>query len=108
MKIKELIAALQGLNPEAIVQISSSDNANFIGNVVDIVAFESVPDAADEKAVESTQHNNNVGFNGADSTILTRIAKFGKARGYLSPKQARLCARRMVKYSGQLEELATK
>ena len=61
---------------------------------------------ADEKASGETSHNNGVGFNGADSFILSSFAEQIKARGTLSPKQTEIARKKMPKYAKQLTSIA--
>ena len=60
----------------------------------------------EEQIVEGVVVDNGVGFNGVDGEILTKMAKWYKAKGYLSPKQTALVRRKMLKYAGQLAKLA--
>ena len=69
----------------------------------------------DEQDSQVTKYENGVGFNGADSFILTDIAQ--KSAEYmrknpknlwgLSKGQTELVAKKLVKYSRQLEEIAS-
>ena len=58
----------------------------------------------DEQASESTNHYNGIGFTGSDAQILSSFAKQYKYKGYLSPKQDALLARKIKKYARQLVE----
>lgn len=60
----------------------------------------------DEKRNQETSYNNKVGFNGSDAPILTRIATYYLKHGYLSLKQIELVRKKMLKYSGQLANIA--
>ena len=55
-----------------------------------------------EQVSQHTIENNNVGFSGADSEILSNISEFYKRTNYMSEKQINLCRKRLVKYSSQL------
>ena len=55
-----------------------------------------------EKYCGRTAEYNGVGFNKVDSQILTGFAKQYKDRGFLSPKQEAILARRMPKYYKQI------
>lgn len=69
----------------------------------------------DEQSSSVTKYNNGVGFNGADSYILTQIAntsaeymrKNPKNRWGLSKGQCKTVSQRLIKYAGQLEEIAS-
>ena len=58
----------------------------------------------DEQRTESTNHYNGIGFTGSDARFLTSLAKQFKYKGYLSPKQDAILARKIKKYAGQLIE----
>jgi hypothetical protein len=69
----------------------------------------------DEQRTESTNHNNGVGFTGADARFLTSLAKwiikgrrdYRRREGQsLSEKQAARARRMMQKYAGQLARIA--
>lgn len=59
-----------------------------------------------EKAVNITQEDNGVGFNGPDSEILSSFAKFYMSAGFLTAKQLIIARRRMIKYARQLDGIA--
>lgn len=60
----------------------------------------------DEQSIGETVVQNGVGFNGADSKILSSMAEFLNRNGYLSVKQKALVRKKMVKYTKQLTRLA--
>jgi len=61
---------------------------------------------ADEQATAATADSNGIGFNGADASFGSSLAKQFMERGTLSPRQI-ACARKMMrKYAGQLAEIA--
>jgi hypothetical protein len=60
----------------------------------------------DEQQDETTKYHNNVGFNGCDAKILTGLATFFSNRKYLTEKQQYRLTKKIVKYSGQLSEVA--
>ena len=60
----------------------------------------------DEKVVEHTKHDNGVGFNHADAKRLTSIAKWHLDGKRLTPRQIALIRRRLLKYAGQIAEIA--
>lgn len=57
---------------------------------------------ADEQATHSTHHDNGVGFNKSDSSILTQYAEAISQGLPLSQQQMKDAGRRMQKYSKQL------
>ena len=61
---------------------------------------------ADEKASGQTNHQNGVGFNGADAPILSSFAKFLDKTGFLTPKQKMIARKKLAKYNKQLTRLA--
>lgn len=69
---------------------------------------------ADEKAVGETAYNNGVGFSGADANILSSFARqiqeydplTSKFKTPLSPKQLEIARKKIVKYAGQLADIA--
>jgi hypothetical protein len=70
---------------------------------------------ADEQTSEQTKHDNGIGFNGLDATILSSFAKqvlsweasaVKRFASPLSPKQVGLARRKMKKYAGQLARIA--
>lgn len=61
---------------------------------------------ADEQRDGETKHHNGVGFNGADSRIMSSFAEFLKRTGFLTDKQKAVARRKLVKYNKQLTKLA--
>ncbi len=61
---------------------------------------------ASEQEAGVTSEDNGIGFNGADAEILSSYAKFYKKNGYLSPKQREIARKKMLKYAGQLADIA--
>ena len=61
---------------------------------------------ADEKVAGETKHHNGVGFNGADSKIMSSFAEFLNRTGFLTTKQKAVARKKMVKYTKQLTKLA--
>jgi hypothetical protein len=69
---------------------------------------------ADEKDAQTTKHRNGVGFNGVDAILLSSFARqvigWQKGRsqypGPLGPRQVSLARKKIVKYAGQLAEIA--
>lgn len=68
----------------------------------------------DEQVMQSTGHNNGVGFNGTDAPFLSKLAEWVKDRKErnvpegkrLSEKQRVIVRRKLKKYSRQLLEVA--
>ena len=60
----------------------------------------------DEKRNQETSYNNKVGFNGSDAPVLTRIATYYLKYGYISLKHIPVVRKKMLKYSGQLANIA--
>lgn len=59
-----------------------------------------------EQEIEATTENNGIGFNGADSHFLSNVAKNSRPYGNLTSKQCEVVARKLIKYAGQLEDIA--
>lgn len=59
-----------------------------------------------EQEIEATTENNGIGFNGADSHFLSSVAKNSKSYGNLTSKQCEHVAKKLIKYAGQLEDIA--
>lgn len=57
---------------------------------------------SEEQKASVTIDHNNVGFNGADSYILSRLAEFHNRNHYLSTKQIAIARKRMPKYAKQI------
>jgi hypothetical protein len=67
---------------------------------------------ASEQVSDNTTENNGVGFNGVDSFILSKFAKFcldiknNGRKPFLTPKQKAIALKKMPKYAGQLAKIA--
>lgn len=61
---------------------------------------------ADEQAIGETTQSNGVGFNGVDAEFLSSLAKFYTAKGFLSPGQLKYGRKKIMKYTGQLVDIA--
>lgn len=59
-----------------------------------------------EQAAEQTHEKNFRGFNAVDATILTSFAKYYERMGHLTRRQTDLARKKIVKYTGQLLEVA--
>lgn len=62
----------------------------------------------DEKVSEYTKHDNKIGFNGTDATLLTSYAKQYLTKGYLTENQMKYVHKKMPKYAAQLERVSSK
>ena len=61
---------------------------------------------ADEQVYGTTKHYNDVGFSGADAEILSSFAVQLQKKGFLSPKQMQIVAKKMKKYWKQILTVA--
>lgn len=61
---------------------------------------------ADEQAVGETTQHNGVGFNGVDANFLSSLAKFYQSKGFLSAGQVKYGRKAIMKYAGQLVNIA--
>lgn len=61
---------------------------------------------ASEKATESTNEDNGVGFSGVDAEILSSFAKQVSKGRNMSPKQMAIIYKKMPKYAKQLMNIA--
>ena len=59
-----------------------------------------------EKAVQNTEENNGVGFNGLDANLLSSFAEFALKSGFLTTKQTAIARNKLKKYAGQLAKIA--
>lgn len=59
-----------------------------------------------EKVAGQTREDNEVGFNGVDSIIMSSFAQQWTTRGFLSPKQWTIARKKVMKYAGQLAKIA--
>lgn len=62
----------------------------------------------DEKKLEQTKHENGIGFNAVDASLLTSFAKQWMHTGRLSCKQLFVARKKLPKYVKQLLEEANK
>jgi hypothetical protein len=60
----------------------------------------------DEQSVGYTQDHNNMGFNAIDSDFLSSVAESLKKYGRLTDKQKLVTRKKLVKYMGQITNLA--
>lgn len=60
----------------------------------------------DEQVSEDTHYTNGRGFNKPDARFMSSIAKWYMKNGKLTPKQVFSARRRILKYAGQLAEIA--
>jgi len=59
-----------------------------------------------EKVCVNTLNHNNVGFNGADGSFMTSLGNYLNRGNHLTDKQKYIARRKMVKYAGQLLQIA--
>ena len=59
-----------------------------------------------EKIDDNTHESNGVGFNKIDAEILSSFARWFYAHGYLTEKQTAIARKKIMKYAGQLVEIA--
>lgn len=60
----------------------------------------------DEKNDGLTKHENGIGFNGVDSAILSDMARQYVERKFLTNRQIVIVRKKMLKYAGQLANIA--
>ena len=60
----------------------------------------------DEQSTQSTNHNNGIGFTGADAGILSSFAEQLLNGRNLSTKQFAIAQKKIMKYAGQLARIA--
>ena len=60
----------------------------------------------DEQCTQSTNHNNGIGFSGADAGILSSFAEQLLRGQNLSEKQMVIARKKIMKYAGQLARMA--
>jgi phosphoribulokinase len=60
----------------------------------------------DEKIVKETSASNGVGYNGVDANFMSSLAQFYQAKGFLSAGQLKYGRKAIMKYAGQLTEIA--
>lgn len=61
---------------------------------------------AEEQDLESTHEANGQGFNSVDAPFLTSVSQFLQKRGFLTDKQKAATRKKLVKYTGQLTQIA--
>jgi len=59
-----------------------------------------------EQVRKHTMVYNGIGFNSVDSRFLSSVAKFYEDKKFLTPKQLDCTRKKLLKYSGQLAEIA--
>ena len=60
----------------------------------------------DEQITKETSVSNGVGFSGVDANFLSSLAQFYQAKGFLSVGQLKYGRKAIMKYAGQLTEIA--
>ena len=61
---------------------------------------------ADEKIVKETSASNGIGYNGVDANFMSSLAQFYQSKGFLSAGQLKYGRKKIMKYAGQLTEIA--
>ena len=59
-----------------------------------------------EPAIGETTEQNGMGFNGVDAEFLSSLAQFYTAKGFLSVGQLKYGRKKIMKYAGQLVDIA--
>tara|TARA_R110000765_G_scaffold145233_2_gene247347 strand:- start:40 stop:336 length:297 start_codon:yes stop_codon:yes gene_type:complete len=60
----------------------------------------------DEKIVKETSAANGVGYSGVDANFMSSLAQFYQSKGFLSTGQLKYRRKAIMKYAGQLTEIA--
>jgi len=60
----------------------------------------------DEQAIKETSESNGVGYNGVDANFMSSLAQFYQAKGFLTTGQVKYGRKAIMKYAGQLTEIA--
>ena len=60
----------------------------------------------DEKAIKETSESNGVGYNGVDANFMSSLAQFYQSKGFQTAGQVKYGRKAIVKYAGQLTEIA--
>ena len=60
----------------------------------------------DEKIVKETSASNGIGYNGVDANFMSSLAQFYQSKGFLSSGQLKYGRKKIMKYAGQLTEIA--
>ena len=61
---------------------------------------------ATEQSIKATTDHNGVGYNGVDANFMSSLAQFYQAKGFLSAGQIKYGRKAIMKYAGQLTEIA--
>lgn len=61
---------------------------------------------ADEQAIGATTEHNGFGFNGVDAEFMSSVARQLNEKGFITPKQGDWVHKKILKYAGQLADLA--
>lgn len=89
-------------NKKLLVQVMLSHDLDFACKYLQVLYEHQT---LDEKQVEQTQHNNQVGFTIADAPVLSGIAEAIRSQTALSAVDKKEVLARMPKYTGQLLHL---
>ena len=85
-----------------ITNLLKTNNTMVEHSLKELYAYQTVA----EKAYQTTEEDNKMGFNKPDSRILSRIAEWYLKTGFLTEKQMKLVRSRIMKYAGQLTKIA--
>jgi len=60
----------------------------------------------DEQTIKETTDHNGIGYNGVDANFMSSLAQFYQTKGFLSSGQLKYGRKAIMKYAGQLTEIA--
>ena len=60
----------------------------------------------DEQTIKETTDHNGIGYNGVDANFMSSLAQFYQSKGFLSAGQLKYGRKKIMKYAGQLTEIA--
>ena len=60
----------------------------------------------DEQTIKETTDHNGIGYNGVDANFMSSLAQFYQSKGFLSAGQLKYGRKAIMKYAGQLTEIA--
>ena len=60
----------------------------------------------DEQTIKETTDHNGIGYNGIDANFMSSLAQFYQTKGFLSSGQLKYGRKAIMKYAGQLTEIA--
>jgi hypothetical protein len=102
--IKALLVATQEAGPLGkVVKTGQVENRKIVYKMLQAMFQRQT---ADEQCADTTKHVNKMGFNGSDARVLSDIAKKSQQYQNLTIRQAAYVAKKLMKYAGQLEQIA--